>query len=112
MTSYEIVRRAIEFQRPERIVQPKINALNEPARNVGVVIFHEDHAVFETPFAAEFVNLLNQRLPSLVLRMRFPRKDKLDWSGFVVEQTLKSRLVAEQQDTALVGSKPARKSNR
>ena len=42
--------RAAGFQRTQRIVQPKIDALNQAARNVGIVIFDEDDAVFETGF--------------------------------------------------------------
>ena len=59
---------AAGLERAQRIVQPKIDALDEPARDVGVVIFDEDHAIFETVLPAEFVNLLDQRLAAFILR--------------------------------------------
>src|SRR5205823_9704872 len=60
---------AAGLERAERIVQPEINTLDQPARDVGVVILHEHHAVFETVLPAELVNLLNKRLATLILRM-------------------------------------------
>ncbi len=39
---------AAGFQRAQRIVQPKIDALHEPARDVGVVVFHENDRDFRT----------------------------------------------------------------
>src|SRR5262249_4454385 len=59
------VRRALHsagttrFHRAERIVQPEIDALDEPARYVAIVILKKHHAVFEAGFPAEFVDFLN-----------------------------------------------------
>ena len=38
------------------MIQPKIDPLHEATRDVTVVIFEKDNTVFETGFAAEFVN--------------------------------------------------------
>ena len=45
--------------------------------------------------AAEFVNLLDERLAAFVVRMRFAGEDELHRAGRVVEQTLQTILIAE-----------------
>ena len=87
--------RATRFQRPERIVQPKIDALDEATRDVGVVVLDENHPVLKRLFPAELVDLLDERLAAFVLRMRFTGENELHRPGLVVEQTLQAFLIAE-----------------
>ena len=86
--------------------------MDETARDVGVVVFHENHPVLEAALAAEFVNLLDERLAAFILRMRFPCKDELDRARLIVEQTLETLLIAEEQRTAFVGGEPASEPDR
>jgi hypothetical protein len=86
--------------------------LNEPARNICVVIFYENYPILETSFPAHLVNLLNQRFPTFILRMSFPGKDELHRMGLIVQESLQTLAVTEQQCAALVSGKPTRKSNR
>ena len=104
--------RAARFQRTQRIVQPKIDALHEPSRDVGVVVLHENHPVLEPALAAEFVNLLDERLAAFILRMRFACENELHRARLIVEQTLETLLIAEEQRTTFVGGETAREPDR
>src|SRR5205085_10793947 len=103
---------AAGFERTQWIVQPKINALDEPARDVSVVILDEDHPVFEAVLPAEFVNLLNQRFAAFVLRMRFAGEDELNRPRLVIQQTLEPFLIAEQKRATFVSRESSRETDR
>ena len=64
------------------MVQPKIDALHETARDVAVVILQKHDAVFETGFAAEFVNFLDEALPPSSRGCALPAK--INCTGRVV----------------------------
>src|SRR4029077_1903208 len=94
------------------MVKPKIDSLHEAASDVAIVVFHENDASFQTWFAAELVNFLDQRLPSFIARMRFACEDELDGTHGIVQQSLQSFLVAEQKRAALVAGESAREAHR
>src|SRR5215467_4791514 len=93
------------------MVQPKVDSLPEPARDVAVVVLCENEAGFETWFAAEFVNLLDQRLACFIARMRFPCENELHRTSWIIHQAFQSLLVAEQKCAAFVGGEPPRETN-
>src|SRR5882724_4997501 len=93
------------------MVQPKIHTLDKAPRDITIVVFQKDDAVFEANFAAEFINFLDERLTGLVTRMRFACENELHGSRRVVEQSLQSFLVAEQEGTAFVSRETACKAD-
>ena len=70
------------------MVQPKIDALDETARNVAVVVFQKDDAIFQAGFATESVNFLDDRLACFIARMRFARENELHRARSIVDQSL------------------------
>ena len=78
------------------MVQPKIDTLNKPPRDVAVVIFHKHDAIFDTSLATKLINLFDQGLSTFIARMRFTGENELDRPGSVVEQFFQSFLVAEK----------------
>src|SRR4029077_13867082 len=97
--------------RSQRIVQPEIDTLHQAAGDVAVVILQEDDAVFESGFAAESINFLDEGAAAFIAGMRFACENKLDRPGGVVEQPLQSLFVAKQQRAAFVGREPPRKTD-
>ena len=93
------------------MVQPKIDSLHEAARDVAVIVLHENDASFQTWFAAELVNLLNKRFACFILWMRFACKDELYWARRIVHQTFESFLIAKQKCATLVGREPPRETD-
>src|SRR5580700_5962636 len=93
------------------MIQPKIDPLDEAPRNVAVVIFDKDDAIFDAGFAREFVNLLDKRLAAFIARMRLTGEDKLHWPRRVVEQFLQPLFVAKQERAAFVSGETSRKAN-
>jgi len=77
------------------MIQPKIGPLHEATRDVTVVIFKKDNTVFETGFAAEFVNFLDERLTGFVAWVCLACEDKLNGPCCIVEQSLEPFLIAE-----------------
>ena len=71
------------------------DALHETSRDVAVIVLHENDASFQTWFAAEFVNFLNQSLACFVARMRFAGENKLHRTRRIVHQSFRSFLVAK-----------------
>src|SRR5207245_11420880 len=90
------------------MVQPEIDPLHETAGNVTIVIFDEDETVLEAGLAAEFVNFLDKRFAGFVAWMRLTGENKLHRARRMVEQSMQSFLVAEQQRDALGGGQAAR----
>src|SRR5205085_12085838 len=76
---------AAGFEWAQRIVQPEINPLHQPARDIGVVIFNEDNPIVKTGFTGEFVNFLNERFTTFVPWMRFAGEYELNRPRRVVE---------------------------
>ena len=70
------------------MVQPKIDSLHEAARDVAVVVFQKDDAIFQAGFAAEFVHFLDERLARFIARMRFAGENELHRASGVVHQSL------------------------
>ena len=97
------------FQRSQRMVQPKIDPLHEPACDVAVVVLKKNDAIFQAGFAAKFVNLLDQCLACFVARMCFAREDELHRARGIIHQSLQSFLVTEQKRAAFVSDETARK---
>ena len=93
------------------MIQPKIDTLHKTARDVAVVVFQKNDAIFETDFAAELVNLLDKRLAGFVTWMRFACEDELHRPRGVVEQSLQPFLVAEQERAAFVSRETACKAD-
>ncbi len=87
--------RAARFQRAKRMVEPQIDTLHETAGDVTVVVFDEDDAVPEACFAAEFVDLLDERFAGFITGMRFACENKLHRPRRVVEQSMQPFLVAK-----------------
>src|SRR5256885_16585314 len=59
------------FQRSQRMVQPKIDPLYEPACDVAVVVLKKNDAIFQAGFAAKFVNLMDLCFACCYARMCF-----------------------------------------
>ena len=78
------------------MVQPKIDTLNKPPRDVAIVIFHKHDAIFNTGLATKFINLFDQGLSTFIPRMRFTGENELNRPGRVVEQFFQAFLVAEK----------------
>src|SRR5215469_1094786 len=93
------------------MVEPKIDSLHEPPRDVTVVVLHENDASLQARFAAEFVNFLDQRLPCFIARMRFAGENELHWARRIVHQASQSFFVAEQKCAALISCEPPRKTD-
>src|SRR5206468_5226623 len=91
------------------MVQPKIDPLHEPARDVAVVVLQENDAIFQPGFTAKSVNFLYKRLACFVARMRFACENELYWPRSIIHQSLQSLLVTEQKRAALVSGETARK---
>src|SRR5246127_5529984 len=93
------------------MVEPKIDSLHEPPRDVTVVVLHKNDASFQAWFAAEFVDFLDQRLPCFIARMRFAGKNELHWARCIVHQAFQSFFVGEQKCAALISYEPPRKTD-
>src|SRR4029453_5011117 len=93
------------------MIQPEIDPLHEAARDVAIVVFQENDAIFDSRFAAKFVNFLNERLASFVTRMRFACEKKLQGLRFCIEQSLQPVLVAKQKRGPFVSGETACKTD-
>ena len=93
------------------MVEPKIDALAESARDVAVVVLNKDDAVLQARFAREFVDFLDQPLACFIARMRFAGENELHWACRIIRQSLQSFLVAEQKRAALISGETARKTD-
>ena len=93
------------------MVQPKIDSLPQPARNVTVVVLDEDDTILQPGFAAEFVYFLDERFACFIAWMRLACKDKLHRPRRIVQQSLQSFLVAKQECAALVSRESARETD-
>ena len=65
------------FERPARVVQPHVHALNEVAGDVHVVVFDEDHAAAELRLARLLHHALDEFLAAVVLRVGLAGEDEL-----------------------------------
>src|SRR5439155_16909813 len=86
--------------------------LHETARDVAVVILEEHDSIFESGFAAELVNFLDESAPAFIARMRFAGKYELHRTRGVVEQPFQSLFIAKQKRAAFVGREPSRETDR
>src|SRR5947199_10793024 len=94
------------------MVQPKIDPLHEPARDVAVVVLQENDAIFQPGFTAKSVNFLYKRLACFVARVRLACENELHRARSIVHQSLQSLLVTEQKCAAFVSREAARKADR
>src|SRR5574338_1557293 len=92
------------------MIQPKIDTLHEPARNVTVVVLDKNDASLQTGFAAEFVNFLDQRIACFIAWMRLASENELHRPSGIVHQAFQSFLVAEQKCAALVSGESPRET--
>ena len=81
------------------------------AAHVDVVIFDKNDFVGKLRIAHQLGNLLQHALTRLVERMRLPGKYKLHRTFRIVDQTRHFFDVGQNQVGALVGRKPARKTD-
>ena len=86
---------AARFQRAQRMVEPQIDTLDETTGDVAVIVLDENDAVFEACFATEFVDFLDERLPSFITGMGFARENKLHRPCRIVQQSTEPILVAK-----------------
>src|ERR1700677_4717974 len=68
---------ARSFERTTRIVQPYVNALDEMAADVDVVVFYENKLIGEFRVAHQICHTLQDALAGVVERMRLTGKNKL-----------------------------------
>src|SRR6266513_5546076 len=94
------------------MVQPKIDTLNKTPRDVAVVIFEKNDAVFESHFTSEFVNLLDHRFARFVTRMRLACENELHRPCRIVEQSLQTFPVAKQERAAFISRETPGKADR
>src|SRR4029453_16409293 len=93
------------------MIQPEVDSLPEPPRDVPFVVLHENDARFQTWFAAEFVNFLDQRFACFIAWMRFACKDELHRARRIVDQAFQSFFVAKKKCPAFVSRQPPRETD-
>src|SRR5689334_1005402 len=93
------------------MIQPKVDSLHEPACDVTVVVLNKNNASFQTCFATEPINLLDQRFACFIAWMCFASENELHRAGGIVRQSFQSFLVAEQKCAAFVSREPSCKAD-
>ena len=95
------------FERAAGIVEPDVDALNEVAADVDVVVLDEDELVGEVGVAHHLGDLLEDALAGLVMRMGLAGEEELHRALGVVDHGGEALDVVEQQVGALVGGEAA-----
>ena len=95
------------FERTARIVEPDIDALDQMAADVDVVILHEDEFVAELGVAHHLGDLLEDALARLVVGMGLAGEEELHGALGIVDHGGEALHVGEQQVGALVGGEAA-----
>ena len=95
------------FERAARIVEPDVDALDQMAADVDVVVLDEDELVGELGVAHHLGDLLQHTLAGLVVRVGLAGKEELHRTLGVVDHGGEPLDVGEQQVGALVGGKAA-----
>ena len=102
---------AARLERPPRVVEPHVDALDEIAADVDVVVLDEEQLAGEARIAHEPRDLLQHLLARAVVRMRLAREDELDRHLRVVDEGDDRLHVLQHQVRALVGGKAAREAD-
>ena len=95
------------FQRPARIVEPDVDALDEVAADVDVVVLDEDELVAELRVAHHLGDLLQDALAGLVVRMGLAGEEELHGALGIVDHGGEALHVGKHQIGALVGGEAA-----
>ncbi len=95
------------FHGAARGVEPDIDAGDEVAGDVHVVIFDEDHAHADIFAFAEFHDVLDEALAAIIARVGFAGEDELEGTVAVGEELDEAFLIAEEERRAFVGGKAA-----
>ena len=95
------------FQGTARIVEPDVDALDEVAADVDVVVLDEDELVGEVGVAHHLGDLLQHALAGLVVRMGLAGKEELHGALGIVDHGGQPLDVGQQQVGALVGGEAA-----
>lgn len=99
------------FEGTTRVVKPNVDALNEVARNVDIVVFEEDDAICEAFFLLDGDEALDDVLTGHVSRVSFPGEDELNRAFGIVDDLVESFFVLNDEVSALVGGEPTRETN-
>ena len=99
------------LERTARIVEPHIDALDQVAADVDVVVLDEDELVAELGVAHHARDLLQDSLSRLVVRMRLAGEQELHRALGIVDHRGQALDVGEDQVGALVGGEPAREAD-
>ena len=83
---------------------------DEFARECEIVVFDQQHAADELGLHRQFVNLFDQTLAGLVVRVRLARHDQYHGTLGIVQQPRQPVALGEHQRRALVGGETARKA--
>ena len=94
------------LQRPPRIVQPDVDALDQVPADVDVVVLDEDHALGEAGVEAEVGDPLDQLLARLVGGVGLAGEDELHRPLRIVDHLGHAVDVVEEQVGPLVGGEP------
>ncbi len=97
------------LERTARVVEPHIDALDQVAADVDVVVLDEDKLVAEPGVAHHAGNLLQDSLSRFVMRMRLAGEQELHGALGVIDHRGQALDVDENQVGPLVGREPARK---
>ena len=104
--------RATGFERTQRVVQPKIDPLDQTARNVSVIIFDKDDPVMKAGFASQLVDLLNECFAAFVARMRFSGEDELHRPRQIIQHPQEPIRITKKKRAAFVSGKAPGKTDR
>ena len=91
-------------------VEPHVDALDQVAAEVDVVVFDEHHALRVRRLATELRDCPQQLLPGVVLRVRLACEDELD-GGIAGHERAQALDLGEEERRPLVGGEPARESD-
>src|SRR5579863_2234807 len=93
------------------IVEPQIRARYQEARHDDIVVFQEDDFATESIAAREAIDLFDQRFAWSVGRMRLAREDDLHRALRVIDDTLESFQVAENEGCAFIRRETPRETD-
>ena len=100
------------FKRAAWVVEPHIDALDEVAAYVDVVVLDEDELVGELAVAHHLGDLLQDLFAGLVEGMGFAGEDELHWALGVVDHGGETLDVGEEEVGAFVGGEATGEADR